>query len=755
MIVRTTAIALAFVIHSIFCPGQNPADSLVETSVASKEIFDLIYLAQVASANGKPDLAIRHLDALLTNFDDTYVSNFKLENGFTYGLNSGPLHALCLLRKAEIYRAQKEPAKALEVYNAIVAQYEDQSMSRSKSEGIGWQMPVALQAMHQMNDMKEGEENAGWTFTGYFKQACDSARNPFAKVYATNLYAGILIEKGLAEDAVRILEEVIASYNDRRIFTYKTQVSHTSFTVALLYRILVELAGDVQRATATLDKIVATKSDPGNTVAFVASYFSAKAKDNGAAPADVVIAAYRTFLEKAPKDLQLTFQNGESLRYKDVKSRFDIINGYWPKNAAIKGGGCKIFERADSASASVSELPGQAIVSLQYPNEKASQWYKVKDENGRIGWVAATNFTLIESPFLHTGKTYSSWPVFDKNFKTQRHTEGKAIKSPVIRHTLENVVSGRVAFFDITNDQVPEVFAGQIDPLTKDIYMICIDGTQPKTLWRTKVSDCIRGRNGFVKDSVLYIGCYEINPFTGEVLSQGKNPNASDELAAHLAGLRKVQGRYELTYDDTSKVITLNRDGKKDNYEMASYERATSKKLWTTIVDQCDAVVYKEISGNKLVIVTRSDRNVPRLNMRIFETATGALLKTSLMTNKLSYLFYADPIKVRDKLLMAGSDSLHVFSFPDGKLLWNARGQVSSAALVGNTLYCISGTLSESGHVYAYHFDTGKQIWKLNISKPITAFISSAGSALAINAGSTVYFIDDDDHRKEAKKKSR
>jgi outer membrane protein assembly factor BamB len=299
------------------------------------------------------------------------------------------------------------------------------------------------------------------------------------------------------------------------------------------------------------------------------------------------------------------------------------------------------------------------------------------------------------------------------------------------------------------------VFAGQLDPLTKEIYMICIDGTQPKTLWRTKVSDCIRGKNGFVKDSVLYIGCYEINPYSGDVLSQEKNPNASDELAAHLAGLRKAQGRYELTYDDTSKIITFNRLGKKDNYEMTAYDRASNNKLWTTIVDQCDGVVYKEISGDKLVVVTRSDRNVPRMNMRIFETATGALLKTSLMTNHLSYLFYADPIKVKDKLLMAGSDSLHVFSFPDGKLLWNARGQVSSAALVGNTLYCISGTLSESGHVYAFHFDTGKEIWKLNIPKPITAFISSAGSALAINAGSTVYFIDDDDPRKEAKKKGR
>jgi outer membrane protein assembly factor BamB/tetratricopeptide (TPR) repeat protein len=754
MIVRTFPLVLVFVIVSFVCPGQDVADGPVETSAAGKEIFDLIYLAQVASANGKPDLAIAHLDTLLAKFDDTYVSNFKLENGFTYGLNNGPLHALCLLRKAEIYRGRKEPVKALQLYNAIVARFKDETMSRSQSEGIGWQMPVALQAMHQMNDMNDGEENAGWAFTEYYKQACDSARNPFAKVYATNLYAGILIGKGQAEEAVRILEGVIASYNDRRIFTYKTQVSHTSFSVALLYHILFNLLGDVQQTTATMDKI-ASKSGVDNVVANVARYFNARAKDNAAVPADVVVAAYRSFLDNASKDFQVTFQNGESLRYKDARSRFDVINGYWPKNASINPDGCKLFARADSTSASVSELSGHAIVSLQYPNEKASHWHKVKDENGRVGWVAAANFTLIETPFLYTGKTYSTWPIFDKNFKTQRHTEGKAIKSPVIRHALENVVSGRVIFFDVTKDHVPEVFVGQFEPLTKEIYMICIDGTRPEIRWRTKVSDCIRGKNGFVKDSVLYIGCYMLNTFSGEVLGKGKNPNASDELAAHLAGLRKMQGRYEPTYDDTSKIITFSRHGKKDNHEISAYDRATNTKLWTTIVDQCDAVVYKEISGDQVVVVTRSDRNVPRLNMRIFETATGALLKTSLMTNQLSYLFYADPIKVKDKLLMAASDSLHVFSFPGGNLLWNARAQVSSAALVGNTLYCISGTLSESGHVHAYHFDTGKEIWKLNIAKPITSFISSAGSALAINAGSTVYFIDDDDHRKETKKKGR
>jgi outer membrane protein assembly factor BamB len=757
MIFRKPYLLIFLLTHTIHCFGQHDTNKTSQVAPAPKRLFDLIYLAQVASLNGEYPLALEHLDKLMADYPDTIVANFKLEDGWTYGLNKGPLHALCMFRKAEIYRTLKQNEKAFEFYNEIVRRYTDERMSRNQSEGIGWNMPVALQAVHKMADMSESKELSRSILLDQYNIAYQNAGNGLTKVFAANLYAKLLGDEGKTEEALAVLKDVILNYSDQRIFTYKDQVSYSASAVSLVYDIVFIVGRNERLAIDELENIFRAKKDSDKTVGLVAKYFTAKTQENSALPSDTVTQSYKEFLENAPKDLQVTFQNGagnlEVLRYHDIKSRYETISTYWKRKAVVKNKDTKLFARADSTSATIADLYNGDLVTLQYQGQNASSWYKVMDEKGRTGWLTINKIHVTENPFLFKKEKYSNWPLFDKNNKIQRHISGKPILHPVIRQALENVVSGRVAFFDVTHDNIPEIFAGEIDPLTKGIYMTCREGTQPKTLWRTKVSACIIGKNGFVRDSILYIGCQSINAYSGEIVKTEKNDYASDEFATRLAGLKKFQGRYELTYQDTSKIIAFSSNGK-EQYDMSLRNLVTDKKEWTTIVSPCDFVVHKEITADKLVIITRSDRAVPKLYFKTFDITTGTLLKTSLITNQLTYLFYANPIRVKDKILLAAKDSLHVYNFPDGNFRWKARGEVNSAALVGNTLYCISGTLSESGSVYAYNFETGKLLWKFDMGR-ITATISTAGPVLAINTGSTVYFIGDESNNIRKSTKGR
>lgn len=747
MIRLSCQLVALLIANASLCFGQE----VTPKTASGKKLSDLIYLAQVAGANGDYDQAMKHLDDLMINHKDTIVSNFKLEDGWTYGLCKAPLHALCLFRKAEIYRVLKQPENALDQYNELTRRYRDHWMARDKSEGFGWQMPVPLQATHKMYDMYESKEASADLLSERALQAYKATRNSLAKTYAANLYAKLQSQKGNHEEAAAVLTDIIGYYDDQKIFTYKAQVNYSASSIALLYEILFTRMRDESKASAELDKIAIQKRQTDPTASLVAMYYHAKAKDNGLAHADSVKNAYLKFLHVAPKDLEVNFDGGSVLTFRQVNDRYNLINGFWQREAQMTAK-AKVFVRPDSTSAVLREVSAGETVALQYPGEGSSFWNKVLLQDGSSGWMSINSIRVSDNAILFKDRKYSNWPLFDKDRKVQRHTSGKAISRPGIRYALENVVGGRVVFFDITADNIPEVFAAQFDPKDNQINIICMEGTQPKILWRTKVSDCVRLKNGFIVDSTLHIGCYQLNAYSGNVERSVKNSNASDEYAGFLSGLRKFNGRLEPSYDDTTKIVAFNRDAKKHEVEIVSYDRVTDNKLWTARVAETDEIVFKEINGKNLVIITRSDRNVPKLFIKTFELSTGALLYNRLITNRLAYLFYATPIRVKDHLLMAASDSLHVYSYPDGTLKWKTRGQVSSAAVVGNTLYSLSGALSDRGTLYAHNLENGKQLWSFDVGRPITANISCAGGTIAVNAGSTVYFIDDHPEKQKRKR---